>query len=203
MKNFNLVSEPTVSLVAYTCMISGNKDKPEDLINKAAKICYLTEGDKNLIPFLMKSGHMSPLEHISFTFLIEGMSRNASHQLVRHRVASFTQQSFRYTKTEDVFLPDSISADKEVLEYIDKGFELYNKKIAEGVKKEDARYLLPTASASSIYVTMNARELRHFFDLRTAKEAQKEIRDIAIKMLELVKPIAPSIFDMESGIKEK
>lgn len=196
MENFKLIKAPTVTLIEHT-------PEPEKLINKAASICYLSDENKNLIPLLLKNGHLSPLEHASFTFLIEGMSRNASHQLVRHRVASFTQQSFRYTKVEEVFLPDSISQDKEVLALLEKAFELYQKKISEGVKKEDARYVLPSAAASSIYVTMNARELRHFFALRTAPEAQKEIRDIALKMLELVKPLAPSIFDMEMGIKEK
>jgi len=196
MEYFNLVKEPRVILVSYT-------PEPEKLINKAASICYLSDENKNLIPLLLKNGHLSPLEHASFTFLIEGMSRNASHQLVRHRVASFTQQSFRYTKVEEVFLPESISQDKEVLVLLEKAFELYQKKIFEGVKKEDARYILPSAAASSIYVTMNARELRHFFALRTAPEAQKEIRDIALKMLALVKPIAPNVFNLESGIKEK
>lgn len=196
MENFKLIKVPTVTLVEYT-------PEPEKLINKAASICYLSDENKNLIPLLLKNGHLSPLEHASFTFLIEGMSRNASHQLVRHRVASFTQQSFRYTKVEEVFLPESLSQDKEVLEFTDKAFELYQKKISEGVRKEDARYVLPSAAASSIYATMNARELRHFFALRTAPEAQKEIRDIALKMLELVKPIAPSVFNMEMGSKEK
>ncbi|HZL83320.1 MAG TPA: FAD-dependent thymidylate synthase [Candidatus Deferrimicrobium sp.] len=188
MSGFNVIKEPKVTLVEYT-------PDPEKLINKAASICYLSDENKNLIPLLLKNGHLSPLEHANFTFLIEGMSRNASHQLVRHRVASYTQQSFRYTKVEDVFLPASIGEDKEVLDFIEKAFTLYQKKLSEGVRKEDARYLLPSASASSIYVTMNARELRHFFDLRTTEYAQKEIRDIALKMLELVKPIAPSIFN--------
>lgn len=192
MGNFNLVKDPKVTLVQYT-------QNPEKLINSAASICYLSEENKNLIPILLKNGHLSPLEHASFTFFIEGMSRNASHQLVRHRLASYTQQSFRYTKVEKVFLPESLGQDKEVLDFFEEGFALYKKKILEGVKKEDARYLLPSASASSIYVTMNARELRHFFELRTAPEAQKEIRDIAIKMLELVRPIAPSIFAGEKG----
>jgi len=196
MENFKLIKAPTVTLIEHT-------PEPEKLINKAASICYLSDENKNLIPLLLKNGHLSPLEHASFTFLIEGMSRNASHQLVRHRVASFTQQSFRYTKVEEVFLPESLSQDEEVSALLEKAFALYKKKISEGVKKEDARYILPSAAASSIYVTMNARELRHFFALRTAPEAQKEIRDIALKMLELVKPIAPSIFAMEEGIKEK
>ncbi len=173
---------------------------PDDLCFETAKICYQskTTDKEGLLFKIIKSGHLSILEHVSFTFLIEGISRVASHQLVRHRIASYTQQSHRYTKANGFYMPETIQVNneaKEVFDYLTfTAQKAYEKLISLGIPKEDARYVLPTAIVSDIVVTMNARELLHFLELRTCNRAQKEIRDIALEMLKQVKPVAPIIF---------
>lgn len=156
----------------------------------------LTEDDtvyaEILIRNCIKRGHLSPLEHASFTFSISGCSRACSHQLVRHRLASYSQQSQRYVKMDmkemPFFIPQSISTIcykdyKEMLNTI-SGF--YDSLIAKGIPKEDARYILPEATRTKIVVTMNLRELLHFFHERLCGKAQDEIREVATAMAELV-----------------
>ncbi len=182
-----------VKLLNYT-------PKPDDICFETAKICYQskTTDKEQLLNKIIKAGHLSILEHASFTFLIEGISRVASHQLVRHRIASYTQQSHRYTKADGFYIPDSIKLSDKATEAFDEviytAYTVYEELIDAGIPKEDARYILPTAIISDIVVTMNARELLHFFTLRTCVRAQKEIRNIAIEMLKLVKQVAPIIF---------
>ncbi len=173
---------------------------PDDLCFETAKICYQskTTDKEGLLSKIIKSGHLSILEHASFTFLIQGISRVASHQLVRHRIASYTQQSHRYTKANGFYMPETIQANeqaKAVFDYLTfSDQKAYEELLKLGIPKEDARYVLPTAIVSDIIVTMNARELLHFFTLRTCNKAQKEIKDIAIEMLKQVKQMAPIIF---------
>lgn len=156
---------------------------------------------RGLLRNVISRGHMSVVEHASFTFNISGVSRALTHQLVRHRIASFTQQSQRYVKLEDgsYTIPESISKDPEAMEAFNKliqgSFEAYETLRAKGIPKEDARYLLPNAMHSSIVMTMNARSLLHFFSLRCCNRAQWEIRELADKMLAEVKEIAPTIFE--------
>ncbi|OSS43044.1 Thymidylate synthase thyX [Desulfurella amilsii] len=182
-----------VKLLNYT-------PNPDDICFETAKICYQSKSNdkEGLLNKIIKAGHLSILEHASFTFLIKGISRVASHQLVRHRIASFTQQSHRYTKASGFFTPENIQqnpkAKKTFDELIKKAQLAYEELIKLGLPKEDARYALPCAIVSDIIVTMNARELLHFFTLRTCQKAQKEIRDIAIEMLKLCKQTAPLIF---------
>jgi thymidylate synthase (FAD) len=182
-----------VKLLNYT-------PNPDDICFETAKICYQskTSDKEGLLSKIIKSGHLSILEHASFTFLIKDISRIASHQLVRHRIASFTQQSHRYTKANGFFIPENIQQNqkaKEIFDEITKKAQLaYEELLKLGLPKEDARYVLPTAIVSDIIVTMNARELLHFFTLRTCYKAQKEIRDIAVEMLKLCKQTAPIIF---------
>jgi len=182
-----------VKLLNYT-------PNPDDLCFETAKICYQskTTDKEGLLSKIIKSGHLSILEHASFTFLIQGISRVASHQLVRHRIASYTQQSHRYTKANGFYMPETIQANeqaKAVFDYLTfSAQKAYEELLKLGIPKEDARYVLPTAIVSDIVVTMNARELLHFFTLRTCNRAQKEIRDIAIEMLKQVKLVAPIIF---------
>jgi thymidylate synthase (FAD) len=126
----------------------------------------------------------------------------ASHQLVRHRMASYTQQSFRYTKAMEYELPDSLKDNLEVKFYMNSIFSLYNSLIEKGIKKEDARYILPNAVTSDIVVTMNARELRHFFELRLDVSAQAEIRELAKKMLTEVQKVTKVLFSDLHGGKE-
>lgn len=147
-------------------------------------------------------GHMSVIEHASFTFSIEDVSRAMTHQLVRHRIASYTQQSQRYVKYDTLksyVIPPSINANPEAKKLFDNALEhiseTYNKLLEMGISKEDARYILPNAAKTNIVVTMNARELRHFFNLRCCNRSQWELREVAMEMLRQVKKVAPALFE--------
>ncbi|MEW6681199.1 MAG: FAD-dependent thymidylate synthase, partial [bacterium] len=186
--------------------IIASTKEPEALVARAAKLCYAKEDKKpkkeEIKPFiekLLKIGHTSPFEHISFTFRISGVSRVLSHQLVRHRLASYSQQSQRYVFFDKAsyVIPNSIKEkglDKEFSEKIEEMVGFYKKLVDKGIPKEDARYILPSSFTTRLIMTMNARELMHFFRLRCCNRAQWEIRDMADKMLSLVKNIAPNIF---------
>ena len=194
---------------------------PEETVAMAAKLCYSPADIKSLkskieakdqkafVEKLVKMGHMTPIEHSSFTFAIEGISRACSHQLVRHRLASYSQQSQRYVSEEagfDYVIPPIIKEDRELKEnftsFMKQAQAAYNnmvKKLNEmGVKGEsanqDARFILPNAAETKIMVTMNARELLHFFRQRCCNRAQWEIRRMSEEMLRLVKKTAPTIF---------
>ncbi len=195
--------------------------EPEATIAMAAKLCYSPsditslkgkidkKSQKDFVEKLVGMGHMTPIEHASFTFAIEGISRACSHQLVRHRVASYSQQSQRYVSEEtgfDYIIPPVIKKDKELkkafLASMKDAQKAYNEMVTKlnenGVKGEaanqDARFLLPNACETKIVVSMNARELIHFFRLRCCNRAQWEIREMADRMLKLVKKAAPVIF---------
>lgn len=183
---------------------------PESLVTAAANICYEKREDfenidvlsnPKLIKNVIKMGHLSILEHVSFTFLITGMSRACSHQLVRHRLASFSQRSQRYIDEADFdyVVPDSIKQNKAVsadfTKLIQQISAFYKTLLSSETPKEDARYILPNAAATSLIVTMNARELTHFITLRTCLRAQWEIRKIADKMLALASEKAGVIFE--------
>ncbi|MEM2109124.1 MAG: FAD-dependent thymidylate synthase [Candidatus Odinarchaeota archaeon] len=160
--------------------------------------------DEEAFKFLRKVigyGHLSVTEHANFTFSIEGISRACSHELVRHRLASYTQQSQRYVKfslSELKYVkPDTIKESMFNEEYdrlMLQIAEFYQKMLAT-VPVEDARYVLPNAACTNIVVTMNARELNHFFNLRLCNRAQWEIRELATKMLEEVRKVAPILFE--------
>lgn len=187
---------------------------PEKTVALAARLCYSAASIGNLqeklstgdiaafLEKIMSLGHQSVLEHVSFTFGIEGISRACSHQLVRHRLASYSQQSQRYvTFKGDGFplvAPDSIAGDPRRAGIFDRAMkacaEAYRQLVDEGVPPEDARFVLPNAAETKIIVTMNGRELLHFFELRCCERAQWEIRAMAIEMLKQVKPLAPVIF---------
>lgn len=143
--------------------------------------------------------HESPLEHASLTFHIT-CSRACSHQLVRHRIASYSQQSQRYVKMEDlpVIVPPSITETQSVFSFWDVGKEIeekYARMLENGIPAEDARYLLPNCVATQLVVTMNFRSLLHFFSERCCNRAQWEIRDIAGQMLEQCKQLYPCVFE--------
>ncbi|MCL5277234.1 MAG: FAD-dependent thymidylate synthase [Deltaproteobacteria bacterium] len=179
----------------------------------AARLCYskhtvkdlrqeLTqEKIEQLIAGIVRSGHHSVLEHASFTYGIEGISRVTTHQLVRHRLASYSQQSQRYTRLDrqsGFIVPESIAKDPgmdaKFAELSKSALGLYLEMLENGIPAEDARYILPGAVNTRIIVTMNARELLHFFRLRTCLRAQWEIRAMAVEMLRLARPAAPVIF---------
>ncbi len=186
---------------------------PERAIATAARLCYAPVGAAELmetmseermhsvLSTIMRSGHFSTLEHASYTFAVEGVSRALTHQLVRHRLASFNQQSQRYVKYKNglpVVTPPSIEADEQAKEKFDQAIEAvidaYTALLEAGIPAEDARYLLPNAAETKIVITMNVRELLHFFNLRCCNRAQWEIRDMAWQMLELARPTAPFVF---------
>lgn len=188
--------------------------EPELTVALAARLCYsssaigelhdrLSRADiQGFLDKIMSLGHQSVLEHASFTFGIEGISRACSHQLVRHRLASYSQQSQRYVTFEGgrfpAVLPDAIAESPKRSELFAKAIEAcaaaYEALIEDGTPAEDARFVLPNAAETKLIVTMNARELLHFFSLRCCERAQWEIRKVAVEMLRLVKPLAPSIF---------
>lgn len=188
--------------------------EPEKTIAMAARLCYSPSdilqlkkklnnvSVEKLIRKIVRMGHHSVLEHVSFTFGIEGISRATSHQLVRHRLASYSQQSQRYVVFKDsvnYITPQTIEQNKEALQVFrkitDECFKSYQTLIKLGVPVEDARYVLPNASETRIMVTMNTRELLHFLKLRGCRRAQWEIRALAMEMLSIVKGIAPIIFE--------
>jgi len=190
---------------------------PERAVAVAARLCYAPVGAAELMEGLsdeavekvlrtiMTSGHFSALEHANYTFAIDGISRAMTHQLVRHRLASYNQQSQRYVSFAEepcFIIPPQIAENSDAAEKYNAAnaaaFAAYREMIDAGIAAEDARYLLPNAMETKIVVTMNARELLHFFELRCCKRAQWEIRDVALKMLELVEPTAPYIF-MDAG----
>lgn len=183
---------------------------PERAVAVAARLCYAPVGAADLMEAMgedavrkvlytiMSSGHFSALEHVSYTFAIDGVSRALTHQLVRHRLASYNQQSQRYVSYAEepsFIVPPAVDADPAVreayLQACGSAFLEYRALIEAGVKPEDARYLLPNAMETKIVVTMNLRELLHFFELRCCKRAQWEIRDLALAMLDLAEPTAP------------
>lgn len=192
--------------------LCGYTPQPEKTVAMAARLCYSPSGaaelaenmtDKqvtNLVGKIADLGHLSTIEHVSFTFAIEGVSRVLSHQLVRHRLASYSQQSQRYVKEHDFeyIIPPSIAANDLALKKYDALMntirETYNELVELGVHQEDARYVLANGTETKIVVTMNARALLHFFQLRCCSRAQWEIRQLAYLMREEVKKVAPLLF---------
>ena len=187
-----------VILLSYT-------NNPDVIADMASSVCVGKEPDGKSLKHALKSGHESVLEHLSFTFRISGISRACSHQLVRHRLASYSQQSQRYVgiSSRDSFeyvVPESISANQEACKEYERLMsvisEIYGRFVdCYKIPQEDARYLLPNACTTELVMTMNARELRHFFNLRCCNRAQWEIRELAYMMLRLCKQVAPKIFE--------
>ena len=211
-----------VSILAHTPNI-------ENVIASSGRLCYSKVGvnellqkhskedNERFIKMLADMGHHSPLEHVSFTFAVEGVSRALTHQLVRHRIASYSQQSQRYVnldKTFDYIMPPSIeknevtttvfeNAMKDIKRYydylVDSLEESYisngmNKREANKKAIEDARYVLPNACETKIVFTMNVRTLLHFFEKRCCSIFQWEIRNLANEMLRQCKEISPILF---------
>lgn len=194
-----------VSLISHT-------KNPEQTITMAIRQCYSTESGKELmkkvtedqtrrlIKQIISSGHTSTIEHASFTFAIEGVSRALSHQLVRHRIASYSQKSQRYVKEGgfEYILPPTIEKSKEAqnlyLIELDRIQKSYQKLLDLGIPAEDARMILPNACETKIIVTMNCRSLFNFFAERLCNRAQWEIRQMASLMLNECKKVAPNVF---------
>ncbi len=204
-----------VTLLQYTPL-------PERAVASAGRLCYAPVGAaelkeamsdddvRRLVRGLVRSGHMSALEHAVFTFAVDGISRACSHQLVRHRVASYSQQSQRYVRfgSDGGFVtPPHIASSPEARavfeEAMDNARRSYERLVALGIGEgrgnesvfEDARFVLPNAAETKIVVSMNARELRHFFSLRCCRRAQWEINRLAWVMRFLVSSVAPLLFE--------
>jgi|YNPMSStandDraft_1061717.scaffolds.fasta_scaffold02344_5 thymidylate synthase (FAD) len=181
--------EITIALAARTCY---SKNPPQTItLDKARK----------LIRELIRRGHESILEHALFTFRIEGISRVASHQLVRHRLASYAQQSQRYVSLQeaDFICPPAIGANPQAeiifRETVQRCREAYEKLLTLGILREDARYIIPQGTTTNLVFTANARELLHIFRLRLCNRAQWEIRELCLKMLKILQEKAPVIFE--------
>lgn len=218
-----------VTLIAHT-------PDPEKVVAAAAKLCYSSsdvqtlmenltpEKVESFVSLLASYGHESPVEHVTFTFGIEGVSRSCTHQLVRHRIASYSQKSQRYVSEKgfEYVTPPAIAEDCEALAVYEKAMaqmqqaydtladlledkhvaalmadgksEEQARKAARKTAIEDARFVLPNACETKIIVTMNARSLINFFHHRCCNRAQWEIRDVAQEMLRLCREVAPSLF---------
>lgn len=186
--------------------------EPEQVVAAAARLCYsnssideLMEKSKadreEFLEKILSLGHHSVMEHVSFSFGVEGISRACSHQLVRHRLASYSQQSQRYVSHKERFAavtPESIAAQPELSQryqqLLDEIHQFYGELLDADIPAEDARFVLPNAATTKIIITMNGRELLHFFSLRCCRRAQWEIQMLARTMLGLVRKLAPTLF---------
>lgn len=197
-----------VELVTYT-------QNPEETIEKAARICYNSKpGDyekrKKFLSGLIKSGHTSTIEHASATFKISEVSRALTHELVRHRLFSFSQRSQRFCLEDNTgyVVPSTFEKNLQLrakyIQMMSNIQDLYKEFVDSGMPKEDARYILPNACFTEIYVSGNFREWRHFLELRLSPRAQWEIRELARIILKLLYSIAPIIFgDLMDSLNRK
>jgi thymidylate synthase (FAD) len=196
-----------IKLIKYT-------PEPEKMVAVAARLCYSPVGGEQLLEdlsaeevnklvrFVVKSGHLSTTEHIYFTFAVEGVSRALTHQLVRHRLASYNQQSQRYVKFHgnyEYVVPPAVKNNPQIIPkftaLIGQIHNFYEEMLESGVEAEDARYILPNASETKIIVSMNGRELLHFFTVRCCNRAQWEIKELATGMLKNIKQVCPVVFE--------
>jgi thymidylate synthase (FAD) len=195
-------AKPEVILMAIT-------PNGEDVIERACRTCYLSfhrynppSSTEELIKKVIRKGHHSVLEHASATFRIKGGSRTFTHEFVRHRVASPSQESQRYVeygvrKPFEVVLPDTIEKhgfEERYLRMAKQTHELYEEMVKAGIPKEDARYILPGGITSEIVMTANFREWRHICTIRTHERAHWEIRGICLAILKILKKEAPIVF---------
>lgn len=199
----DIIAKPSVELMAIT-------PNAEQVIELACRTCYLSfhrynppASTEELIKKIIRKKHHSVLEHAMATFRIKGGSRTFTHELVRHRLMSPSQESQRYveygkTRNFDVVLPPTI----EKSEFKDRYLEMtaqcerfYNEMVKADIPKEDARYILPGGTTSEIVISANFREYRHIFEVRCNPRAHWEIRNICLQMLEVMKTEAPIVFD--------
>lgn len=175
---------------------------PEVAAAQAAAICTGSDQPFRALGHALKSGHDSVSEHASFTFKIEGVSRVLLAQITRHRLASFSVQSQRYCGvTPEWVVPPELEAKgfrEDYLAECDRCWDAYQRYVAGGVDPEDARFVIPQGITCNLFMTMNARELRHFFSLRCCNRAQWEIRQLAHTMLRDVQEAFPKLF-MDAG----
>lgn len=180
-----------VTLIRYT-------EAPDELAGCAAALCYRGTNIDRARQQAMSSGHESVAEHAVFTFQINAVSRVLLAQLTRHRMASYSVESQRYCGVDPVWIvPPEVVAKGFKLSYLsccNSCYQLFNDMVRCGVPAEDARYAIPQGVTCQLMLTMNVRELRHFFSLRCCNRAQWEIRELADEMLKLCKERAPALF---------
>ena len=201
------MDKPIVKLLTYT-------PEPEKIIASAARLCYantvsidtlmdnLSEDKiEPMVEKLASMGHSSPFCQVSYTFGIENVSRAFTHQFARHHVGvSFDQRSQRYVNEGkfNYITPPAIEANDEIHEkfqaFMEYTSRFYNEMVSAGIKKEDARSILPNACETKLIATINAQELFHIFGLRCCNRTQFEFRQVANEMLCLVKEVSPKIF---------
>lgn len=178
--------------------------KPEELMQIAAAVCTAKEPTEKGMRMAIDSGHLSITEHVTFTFYIHGVSRALLAQLTRHRIASYSVESQRYVNNADFgfIVPNSIRSNEEAkkryLELMKSIKEFYRDAVESGIPKEDARFVLPNAATTNLVMTMNARELLHFLELRECNRAQWEIRQLAEEIRKICIKVSPALF-LESG----
>ncbi len=192
-----------VKLIAITKYLGGG-GTPEELIEEAGRACYRSEPKGKPGDFVRRriaEGHESIVEHASATFDISGISRACSHQIVRHRIASYSQESQRYVEmsSPEFVVPPLVSENPEAAAAFDRFCDSVSAAYSElrhlGIRKEDARFLLPNAAATRIIVTMNFRSWRHFIEMRALDPgAQWEISEVARRVLDVLNQQAPSVF---------
>ena len=199
-----------VTMLAHSALTEGalalDLETPEDVLEFAARVCYASDDKMGTAPGFtyqrMREGHWDVIEHVSATFLIEGVSRTMTHQLVRHRLGSYSQESQRYTKLDKVrargatyVLPPSIEKNIDALTLFDDLMtvleEGYDQLVNLKIPKEDARFVLPNAGTTRIVVTMNLRSWFHFLELRMAKPAQWEIKEAANEIYQCLREVYP------------
>lgn len=205
------MSQKAISLIYAACRQCYSDKFAGDIFNDAAVDLQKQEA---FVKSIVASGHASPLEHVKFTFAIEGVSRALTHQLVRHRLASYSQQSMRYVREKDFdyIIPPAIEKNLAAKNEFEKLMALIQQSytrllllmgqdnVIGEAANQDARFALPQAAETKIVVTMNCRELLHFFEHRCCSRAQWEIRQLANKMLDICRKNLPAVFS-EAGAK--
>lgn len=192
-------------------------ERPLTLISEAYRICYASAPkddpveENKFIKACIRNQHTSPLEHAAATFLISGISRPCSQQIERHRIASYTQESQRYVNAENaefVFpksIEDNVVTSDAYYNLISRSKAIYKYLISKGVKKEDARFVLPQAVTTKMMMTINFRSLRNLLNLRLDVHAQWEIRQVAADMVAELNKVSPELVDTIFGdiLKDK
>jgi thymidylate synthase (FAD) len=202
VKLIDHTEQPFETLIIAARRCYSGKSNTEIELDVWSSLPYKCAELRDYLRSIIDSGHTSILEHVTFTFAVEGVSRALLAQITRHRIASFSVQSQRYVNFDngfDYIVPDEIACDEKLCEMFHEDMKRLAERYAEyrkaGIKAEDARMILPMAAETKFIMTMNARELLHFFALRCCERAQLEIRELAYAMLDEVNKVLPEVFE--------
>lgn len=199
---FSKVSEPEQN-IAFSTNLSYSKKSTEEILERFED----TENIAGLFERSIGKGHWSVAEHSSFTFLIEDISLPCGEQILRHRTGKYTKQSYRYQKaTFEAVVPPSIKKRKDIynlyLDSVANAYNVYRVLVAEGIAKEDARFVIPTGTKCRLAMTIDGRNLVNFLNQRMCSEAQWEVRGVALKMYNHLKKVAPNLSKYVSPVCE-